>query len=195
MTFKEILAQVIDWPQQDERVSYRALKRQFDLDDLKFELIKTKKLAVDEGGEILAWSDEAPSTTQNPQVETDSESRLQAVLPAVIAFLQHEGRVTYRTLRLACGLNHQLLADGCHELRLRRLAIDEAGEVLAWTGEVPAVLSPSFKACLSSDDSVLGSPWLMLERSSFASLSSAVTARRSRWLAIRARPLPHSPPP
>ena len=31
MTFKEVLAQVIDWLQQDKRLSYRALKRQFAL--------------------------------------------------------------------------------------------------------------------------------------------------------------------
>ena len=31
MTFKEVLTQVIDWLQQDTRVSYRALKRQFAL--------------------------------------------------------------------------------------------------------------------------------------------------------------------
>ena len=29
MTFKEVLAHVIDWLQQDQRLSYRALKRQF----------------------------------------------------------------------------------------------------------------------------------------------------------------------
>ena len=33
MAFKEMLAQVITWLQQDQRVSYGALKRQFALDD------------------------------------------------------------------------------------------------------------------------------------------------------------------
>jgi hypothetical protein len=33
MTFKEVLQQVIDWLQQDQRISYRALKRQFEVDD------------------------------------------------------------------------------------------------------------------------------------------------------------------
>ena len=33
MTFDEILAQVIDLLQREKRVSYRALKRRFDLDD------------------------------------------------------------------------------------------------------------------------------------------------------------------
>lgn len=58
MTFKETLAQVIDWLQENKRISYRALKRQFDLnedylEDLKYELIKVQQLAVDQDGEML----------------------------------------------------------------------------------------------------------------------------------------------
>src|SRR5215813_2590128 len=61
MTFKEILAQIIDWLQQDKRITYRALQRQFDLDDayledLKAELIQAKHLAVDEEGVVLVWA-------------------------------------------------------------------------------------------------------------------------------------------
>ena len=37
MTFKEVLTQVVAWLQQDKRVSYRALKRQFALDDTALE--------------------------------------------------------------------------------------------------------------------------------------------------------------
>ena len=60
MTFKEILAHVIDWLQQDQRLSYRALKRQFNLDDdyledLKVELIEVRQVALDQDGKILAW--------------------------------------------------------------------------------------------------------------------------------------------
>ena len=61
MTFKEVLAHVIDWLQQDQRISYRALKRQFALDDdylddLKAELIEVRQVAVDQDGKILVWS-------------------------------------------------------------------------------------------------------------------------------------------
>src|SRR2546425_1391666 len=61
MTFKDVLAQVIDWLQQDKRITYRALKRQFALDDeyledLKAELIQAKQLAVDEDGAVLVWA-------------------------------------------------------------------------------------------------------------------------------------------
>ena len=61
MTFKEVLAHVIDWLQQDQRISYRALKRQFALDDdyledLKMELIEVRQVALDQDGKILVWS-------------------------------------------------------------------------------------------------------------------------------------------
>src|ERR1041384_4782237 len=64
MTFDEILAQVLDLLRRDGRVSYRALKRRFDLDedyleDLKAEIIQAKKLAVDEDGAVLVWTGDA----------------------------------------------------------------------------------------------------------------------------------------
>jgi class 3 adenylate cyclase/tetratricopeptide (TPR) repeat protein len=60
MTFKEVLVHVIDWLQQDQRISYRALKRQFALDDdyledLKVELIEVRQVALDQDGKILMW--------------------------------------------------------------------------------------------------------------------------------------------
>src|SRR5215475_1000059 len=64
MTFDEILTQVLDLLRRDGRVSYRALKRRFDLDedyleDLKAEIIQAKKLAVDEDGAVLVWTGDA----------------------------------------------------------------------------------------------------------------------------------------
>jgi hypothetical protein len=58
MSFDEALARVLDLLQRQGRVSYRALKRRFDLDDdyledLKAEIIKAQRLAVDEGGEVF----------------------------------------------------------------------------------------------------------------------------------------------
>ncbi len=60
MTFDEVLAQVLDLLQREGRVSYRALKRRFDLDDdyledLKAEIIQAKRLAIDEDGVVLVW--------------------------------------------------------------------------------------------------------------------------------------------
>ena len=53
MTFDELLTQVVELLQREGRVSYRALKRRFALDDeyledLKAELIDAKRLATDE---------------------------------------------------------------------------------------------------------------------------------------------------
>ena len=61
MTFDEVLAQVQELLQREQRVSYRGLKRRFALDDeyvedLKEELIGAKRLAVDEDGEVLVWA-------------------------------------------------------------------------------------------------------------------------------------------
>jgi hypothetical protein len=64
MTFYEVLEQVIALLQRHGRVTYRALKRHFDLDDdylddLKAELIDARQLAVDEAGKVLVWTGEA----------------------------------------------------------------------------------------------------------------------------------------
>jgi hypothetical protein len=60
MTFEEILNQTMALLQRQGRVSYRALKRQFDLDeayveDLKFELIEVHHVAVDQDNTMLVW--------------------------------------------------------------------------------------------------------------------------------------------
>jgi hypothetical protein len=58
VTFEEVVDQALVMLQRRGRVTYRLLKRQFDLDDealedLKLELIKGQRLAVDEEGEVL----------------------------------------------------------------------------------------------------------------------------------------------
>jgi len=74
MTFDEILARILDLLQHQGRVSYRALKRRFDLDDdyledLKAEIIKAQRLAIDEAGEVLVWTGGAgpPQTPASAQ--------------------------------------------------------------------------------------------------------------------------------
>jgi len=67
--FYAVVDQVVELLQTRERVSYRALKREFDLDDdyledLKEELIGAKHLASDEEGRFLVWGgDNAPTST------------------------------------------------------------------------------------------------------------------------------------
>ena len=66
MDFYAVLARVIEILEREGRTSYRALKRQFALDDeyladLKVELIEVKQLAVDQDGTMLVWTGAAPS--------------------------------------------------------------------------------------------------------------------------------------
>jgi class 3 adenylate cyclase/tetratricopeptide (TPR) repeat protein len=68
MTFDNILAQVLELLQREGRVSYRALKLRFDINDdyiegIKDELIYAKKLAVDEDGRVLVWTGEQASAS------------------------------------------------------------------------------------------------------------------------------------
>ena len=94
MTFDDILDQVITLLQRQGRVSYRALKRRFGidddyLDDLKEEIIHAQRLAMDEDGRILVWTGQAEgvplSVSQPLQVEqqrpAQHDQRTQVVPP------------------------------------------------------------------------------------------------------------------
>jgi len=100
MTFKEVLGQVIDWLQQDKRVSYRALKRQFAIDDtfledLKYEIIEVQHRAVDQDGTVLVWTGDigagaaimsAPATSATvPPPATRQAQEPLAYTPAYLA--------------------------------------------------------------------------------------------------------------
>jgi hypothetical protein len=69
--FDAVLAQVCDLLQRQKRVSYRALRLRFQLDEeyleaLKDELIKAQRLAVDEDNTVLVWAgdvDAVPAPT------------------------------------------------------------------------------------------------------------------------------------
>ena len=66
MTFDELLTQVLELLRRDGRVSYRALRRRFSLDDeylddLKAEIIQAKQLAIDEDGAVLVWTGDTPT--------------------------------------------------------------------------------------------------------------------------------------
>ena len=66
MDFVAVLDQVIALLRQRGRLTYRTLKRQFQLDDealedLKVELLKGQRLAADEDEEVLVWIGDAAS--------------------------------------------------------------------------------------------------------------------------------------
>ena len=81
MDFYTLLDQVIDLLRQRQRVTYRALQRQFGcddayLEDLKAELIDAQRLAVDEEGKVLVWTGEAGTAAlaPAPSAATQAES-------------------------------------------------------------------------------------------------------------------------
>jgi hypothetical protein len=77
MIFEEVLDQAIAMLQRRGRVTYRTLKRQFNLDDealedLKEELIEAEQLAVDQDGKMLIWVGESGEIPSPPSMRTSS---------------------------------------------------------------------------------------------------------------------------
>jgi class 3 adenylate cyclase len=80
VTFEELLDQAIDMLRRRSRVTYRALKLHFQLDDytldvLKDELIYGQQLAVDEAGRVLVWAGPPampPAASSPPFVTQDA---------------------------------------------------------------------------------------------------------------------------
>src|SRR4029453_3847624 len=89
MTFDEVMGQVLDLLQREGRVSYRALKRRFALDDdyledVKAEIIQAKRLARDEDGGVGVGGMGAAPTASVARTEAMTSSAPpgdQAVLP------------------------------------------------------------------------------------------------------------------
>jgi predicted ATPase/class 3 adenylate cyclase len=85
MTFDEVLDQVRELLQQRGRMTYRALKRRFDLDDeyledLKEELIKAERVATDEDGEVLVWADKG---SLGSRVQSSVSEQVQSPKPVL----------------------------------------------------------------------------------------------------------------
>jgi hypothetical protein len=100
MEFYDVVGQVLKLLQRQGRVSYRALKRQFHIDDdylgdLKAEIIEAQQLAVDEDGRILVWTGASGASsivvsvpaTPEPTVvpSTDQNSEPLSYTPAYLA--------------------------------------------------------------------------------------------------------------
>src|SRR5262245_21669946 len=66
-----------------------------------------------------------------------------AALPALIAFLQREGSVSYRVLAHIFNGDQAFLDEARDELTFRRLARDEDGQGLFWTAESMSAVAPS----------------------------------------------------
>ena len=88
MDFYAVLDQALDLLRQRGRVTYNALKRQFDLDDaclqdLKDEIIEAQRVAVDEDGRVLVWTGAAAALPQLASILAAVQARLPDAGPQV----------------------------------------------------------------------------------------------------------------
>src|SRR5215510_12661020 len=169
--FYQVVDQVVALLRHRGRVSYGALQRQFGLDDayledLKAELIVAQRLAMDEHGQVLVWTGGATSTMPLQAVSAtpldtplspeaghaDSGGiRLYGALHLALVLLQHEGRLTYRTLMQLCGLDQALMEAVRDELLFKRVARDEHGQGLVWRDEA-SVMRASPQVTMGATD-------------------------------------------
>src|SRR5262245_19611639 len=89
MTFEEILDQALAMLQRRGRLTYRTLKREFQLDDaalddVKYELIRGQRLAQDEDGEVLVWIGGA--TTSPPPATAAGADRVRQAATAPLTY-------------------------------------------------------------------------------------------------------------
>ena len=115
MKFSEIVHQAVALLEADERVSYRALKREFELDDqtledLKEELIEARRIAVDEDGRVLVWAGgEARSARQPSSAAAPETLRRPAVVePPIPAGERRQLTVMFCDLMGSSALSEQL---------------------------------------------------------------------------------------
>ena len=140
--FYAVLDQVLALLRSRGRVTYNALKLQFNLDDahlmvLKEELLYAHLQVVDDAGRGLIWTRD-DSLLASRGVVHSAVMRLYEDL--VSALLQREGRVSYRTLKQLFGFDAVCLDHVRQELVFKQLARDVHGEGLEWTGSLPRVV-------------------------------------------------------
>src|SRR5215510_8933056 len=94
MTFDEILAQVLALLQRQGRVSYRALKMRFSLDDEYLDVLKEEMLfaypVVDEEGRGFVWTGEAERQPVSTSTQPAPQEGTQAIQPTQAAPLPYE---------------------------------------------------------------------------------------------------------
>jgi hypothetical protein len=114
--FVAVVDQVIALLRQRGRVTYRTLKRQFQLDDdalddLKVELIEGQGLALDERGTVLVWTGEAASRPAAAAAAAPASAPL-AYTPPYLAEKILTSRSALEGERKQVGLNIENLPRG-----------------------------------------------------------------------------------
>jgi hypothetical protein len=138
VTFDEVLAQVCELLRREGRVSYRALRRRFDLDeeyleDVKAEIIQAKRLAMDEEGAVLVWTGDA-ATAEVPlallqAIAEASEEALHRGLAQLQAaeFLYETHLFPERAYTFKHALTHEVAYGGLLQERRRPRAMPSWG--------------------------------------------------------------------
>lgn len=97
LTFEQCLNETVAMLRRQQRVSYRALKRQFGIDDafvedLKSEIVEVLELAADHEGRMLVWKGGGAAATNPVSSEVPPDGELQARAPAVAPMAGAERR-------------------------------------------------------------------------------------------------------
>src|SRR6266446_2107350 len=202
MMFDEVLARILDLLQRQGRVSYRALKRRFDLDDdyledLKAEIIKAQRLAVDEAGEVLVWTGgaglpQAPTSTQERPPLTYTPAHLAEKILTTRHALEGERKQV--TVLFADLKGSTELIDGLDPEEARRL-LDPALHLMMdavhrYEGTVNQVLGDGimalFGAPVAHEDHAVRACYAALAMQA-AMLHTTEAVRRTRGLELRMR--------
>ena len=96
MRFSEVIKETIVLLKDSGRLTYRTLKREFDLDeaaldDLKYELTTGQGVAIDEGGEVLVWTGERASGLVSQEAHSSSAPSETSVSAALISPTDPQG--------------------------------------------------------------------------------------------------------
>jgi class 3 adenylate cyclase/predicted ATPase len=142
--FYTVLNQALVLLRSRRRVTYNALKLQFNLDDaqlatLKEEILYAHPEVVDDAGRGLIWTSDEGFLASRRVVHC---AMLRLYEDLVSALLQREGRISYRTLTQLFGLDEAALDHVRQELIFQQLAHDVHGEGLQWMGSRPLVVEP-----------------------------------------------------
>jgi class 3 adenylate cyclase len=202
MDFYAVLDQVIELLRSRGRVSYRALKRQFALDDaylddLKAELIEVQQLAVDLDGTMLVWTGE-PGTA-SPLTPSSARAPLVYMPPYLAEKILHsktalEGERKQVTVLFADIQGSMELIEGLDPEEARRLLDPAIHRMMAavhrYEGTVNQVLGDGimalFGAPIAHEDHALRACYAALAMQA-AMQSYADEIRRAHGLALRIR--------
>ncbi len=152
MGFYDDLDQILDLLRHRGRVTYRALKREFNLEDdyledLKDAILCAHPKVIEEQGWGIVWTGDPPSARESEvRFRERARARLHVVRSAVLGLLQREGRVTYRTLTEIFGCDAAFLEELKEELFFTHGVRDEQGKGLVWTGEAQPAVHPVVQA-------------------------------------------------